>query len=78
MPVCIRAELSNRDGFLAQLAGVADIPALETDGGDLGVKLEGEAVVLKCECLVWVKRSAGKKPRAGRQVEGVAVPVEDR
>lgn len=35
------AEVLDADLFRAQLAGVADLPALQAFGGDLGVKLQG-------------------------------------
>lgn len=78
MPVRVFTELRNGDGFLPQLAGVADVPALEANRSYFRMELQGEAVVLEGECLIWIERGAGEVARPGGQVKGVAVPVEDR
>jgi len=74
--VRVGAELRHRDAFLPQLAGVADIPLLKAQFGDLWVELKGEGVPTHCECLIFIELGASKMESSSGEVEGVAVPME--
>src|SRR5579883_975594 len=62
----------------ADLAGMADIPALELTRLDLDMTLEGEAVPLPGEGLLSVARRRSEMDGALRQIEGIAMPVQHR
>ena len=65
------------DASVVQFTGMADIPAFESGNGDLGMKLQAQRKIPDCKCLVRVGFRPGKVKRARREIEGIAVPMED-
>src|SRR5262245_31796763 len=61
---------------MRKLGRVADVPALEIDADDLGMKLQREAEITQRKSLVRVLAAAREQRRGLRQIERVAMPVE--
>lgn len=62
---------------MVQFAGMADIPALQPSGCNLGMKLQAQREVFYGKCLMVILFRLGQMKRAGGKIEGVSMPVED-
>src|SRR5687768_13600924 len=70
------AQLAWIEACAREFAGVADQPALDAARVDLGMELEGEQVRAARKGLVAAKSGGGEQGAAGREIEGIAVPVQ--
>lgn len=62
---------------MGQLDGVADVPAFERVGGDLRMKLKSQRECSDGESLVRILRGTCKVDRTRRNIERVAVPMQN-
>ena len=67
----------NGNAGMMQFAGMAHIPAFQVVRVHFGVELQSQRKLSHGKCLVRITVRTGQQECALRQVEGVAVPVED-
>ena len=72
-----RPQAGGRYTGMVQFAGMAHIPAFETDSSDLRVELQCEREIVDCKCLMGIEFCLCQVESAGGKIEGIPMPVED-